>query len=75
MFEQISGHLVVLSNKHVQLIKGTEPTEGPCCHIYSKEDLYTELAFTVLKESTFVGPKGKFPPFSYSMVDGFRFSQ
>lgn len=72
MFERLSGHLVVQSNKHVKLIKGTEPTEGTCSYIYSKEDLYTELAFTLVKVSTFVGLN---KPFPYSVVDGFRFSQ
>lgn len=59
MFEQISGHLVVQSNKHVKLIKGTEPTEGTCSYTYLKEDLYPELTFTVVKVSTFLEPKLK----------------
>lgn len=75
MFEQISGRLVVLSNKHVKLTKGTEPTEGTCSYIDTKEDLYMELAFTVLKVSAFVEPEVKCKPHSCSVVDGFRFSQ
>lgn len=63
MFERLSGHLVVQSNKHVKLIKGTEPTEGTCGYIYLKEDLYTELAFTLVKVSTFVGLKETSSPF------------